>query len=167
MLDLHARDGDRMHSFGHSRISCDPSLFFRGNVLDPYQHRRLVEPKILTDLPEHGIRSAQYHQGFRSGFDQGSPHDGRSCRVSEDGLTDGLHLCGSFFSRGSGNDPASVDQKTVVDDVMNVVVARDLDSTRTLAGARRSDKSDNCYSCKIFPGQLFTVQDTLNVLARI
>ena len=86
---------------------------------------------------------------------------------SEDGLTDRLHLCGSLFSRGSGNDPASVYQKTVVDDVMNVVVARDLDRTGTLAGARRSDKSDNCYSGKIFPGQLFTVQDTLNVLARI
>lgn len=167
MLDLHARNGDRMHSLSHSGISREPSFLLGRDILDPYEHGRLIEPEVIADLAEHGIRCAEDHQSFRTGFDKSSSHDGRSCRIGKDSLTDGFHLGRRFFRGCSGDDPASVYEKSVIDDVMDIVIARNFDRPGALSGSGRTDKCDDSDPREILTGCLVAVKYTFDVFARL
>ena len=143
MLDLHARNGDGVHSLRKSGAPRDAALLLGGDVLDPDEHRGLVQPEVRAYLAEHRVGSAEDHQCLRHALDQGAAHDGRSRLVDEDRLPDRFHFRGGLLGRGSRDDSASVDEKTVVDDVVDVVLAGDPYGTRALAGTRRSDESND------------------------
>ena len=143
VLDLHARNGDGVHSLRKPGAPGDAALLFGGDVLDPDEHRGLVQPEVRAYLAEHRVGRAEDHEGLRHALDQGAAHDGRSRLVDEDRLPDRFHFGGSFLGRGSGDDAASVDQETVVYDVVDVVLAGDPDCTGALAGTRRPDESDH------------------------
>ena len=163
MLDLHAGDRDRMHSFRKTGIAgCNP-FFFRGYVFDTDEHRRGIEPKIRSDLGKHGIGCTEYHESGRVGFDQSSPHYGRPCIVDKDSLSDRFDLGRGFLGGGARYDPGAVYQKTVIYDVMDIIFARDPDGSGTLTGTRRSYESSNGDPGESIPGKLLVRQDPFDI----
>ena len=113
-------------------------LLFGRNILDPDKHGRTVQPKIVTDLAEHGIRSSKYHKGFRTRLDKSSSHYGRPRRIGEYSLSDRFHLCRCLFCGSAGNDTASVNEKSVIYYVVDIIIPGYFDCTCALSGSRRS-----------------------------
>ena len=135
MLDLHARYRDRMHTFTKTCVLRRSDLLFRADILDPDQHCRLVQPEVITDLFEHGIGSTEDHESRRKILCQCFSHDGRTARILEKCLTHRLELRRRFLGRVAGNDAASVDQKTVIDDVFDVILFGNTDRTGAFTGS--------------------------------
>ncbi len=154
MLDLHAGNGNGMHTFRHPGISGTPSLFFSRDVFDPYEHRRLVEPEIIAYLGEHGIRGAQDHQRVGLILYQGSSHDRGPELVGKECLTYRFHLGGRLLGGCTRDDTASVYKKSVVYQISDVVCFRYGDSSCALTGTGLSYKSNDsyvreCFSCEL------------------